>query len=425
MIPVAVLAVAAAVSIGCSSSDDESSDPTTTTEATTTTTASGTLERYEGATSEVYADLANWVCHPDAEDVCDDGLDATVVDADGTLTEQPWGPDPDAAIDCFYVYPTISADTSEISDRVPGDEERFVTLNQAARLGETCRVFAPVYRQRTLAGLTAALGAGTTTTSTTVAGQEPETSPGYTDVRDAFRHYMATENDGRGVVLIGHSQGASVLNQLMQDEVDPNEDVRDQLVAAYLAGSTVRVPEGEDVGGDFEELALCREDTQTGCVVSWASFRSDEPPDEGALFGRPRSGDGVAACNSPASLAGGAAETQPYFPASPSSSILSSPGTSDDGSTEWVEGGSEIETPFVTTPGLALVECVSRGGFDYLEVTVQGDPDTPRVDDIGGDLGAAWGLHLQDVNLVMGDIVELVGTQGDAWAAERGSDQRG
>lgn len=420
-----LLSFALALALGaCSDADTDAGDDAgaSSSDETSESTTVGTLERYEGATSEVYADLANWVCHPDADDVCDDGLDATVVDADGSLTEQPSSPEPDAAVDCFYVYPTISADTSEISDRVPGDEERFVTLNQAARLGETCRVFAPVYRQRTLAGLTAALGG---TTTTTAAGQEAEPSPGYIDVRDAFRHYMATENDGRGVVLIGHSQGSSVLNQLLQDEVDPNEDVRDQLVAAYLAGSTVRVPEGEDVGGDFEELALCREDTQTGCVVSWASFRSDEPPDEGALFGRPRSGDGVAACNSPASLAGGAAEAQSYFPASPSSSILSSPGASGDGATEWVEGGPEIDSPFVTTPGLVRVECVSRGGFDYLEVTVQGDPDTPRVDDIGGDLGPAWGLHLQDVNLVMGDIVELVGTQGDAWAAERGDGQRG
>ena len=63
-----------------------------------------------------------------------------MVDADGTLTEQPWSPDPDAPIDCFYVYPTISADTSEVSDRVPGEEERFVTLNQAARLGEPGRL---------------------------------------------------------------------------------------------------------------------------------------------------------------------------------------------------------------------------------------------------------------------------------------------
>ena len=405
----------ALVLAGCSSGEGDggSADATTTTGATTTTTT-GTLERYADYEPEVYADLANWVCHPDADDICDDGLDATVVEADGTLTEEPWQADPDAPIDCFYVYPTISLDTTEIADRNAGDEERFVTLNQAARLGATCRVFAPVYRQRTLAGLTSAL----TGSTTTVAGQQPEPSPGYTDVLDAFSTYMATENDGRGVVLVGHSQGASVLNQLIREEVDPNPEVRDQLVAAYLAGSSVRVPEGADVGGDFEQLPLCRKEDQVGCVVSWASFRADVPPTENALFGRPRTGEGVAACNSPALLAGGSAEVHSYFPSDPDASILSSLGAGSGRTTEWATG-TEITTPFVSTPGLVTAECVSKDGFDYLEVTVEGDPADPRVDDIGGDLTPDWGLHLQDINLVMGDMVRLVGTQAAAWRAAR------
>ena len=73
----------------------------------------------------------------------------------------------------------------------------------------------------------------------------------------------------------------------------------------------------------------------------------------------------------------------------------------------------------MTTPGLVTGECVSRDGFDYLEITVHGDPSDPRRDDIGGDLTPAWGLHLQDVNLVMGDIVTLVGKQATAWTSGR------
>lgn len=417
---VALPLVALVALAGCSGGDDGSADATTTSEAdaTTTTAPAGPIERYADYEPDVYADLANWVCHPAADDVCDDGLDATVVEADGTLTEEPWQLDPDASIDCFYVYPTISQDPTEISDRVPGGAERFVTRNQAARLGETCRVFAPVYRQRTLAGLTAALGGATTTT---VAGQPPQPSPGYTDVLDAFRTYMATENDGRGVVLIGHSQGAGVLNQLLREEIDPNPDVRDQLVAAYLAGSSVRVPEGADVGGDFEQIPLCRAPDQTGCVVSWAAYRVDAPPPPNALFGRPRTGEGVAACNSPASLDGGSAELRSYFPADPAASILTSLGAgAGDGATAWVSPElGQVSTPFVATPGLVSGECVERDGFNYLEVTVAGDPADPRIDDIGGDLTPQWGLHLQDVNLVMGDIVELVREQADAWSSAR------
>ena len=419
----AALVVVVLVAAGCSADGDTSADDSGESDRTAASSptdgadadgaaAGGTLERYEGATSTTYADLANWVCHPDATDVCDDGLDATVVAADGTLTEQPWAAAEDPPVDCFYVYPTISRDPGPTSDLVPGDEERFVTLNQAARLGEVCRVFAPVYRQRTLSGLVAGLSGATTTTAP---GATPDQPPGPADVREAFAHYMATENDGRGVVLLGHSQGAGVLNGLVAQEVDPDPDVRDVLVAAYLMGASVTVPDGEDVGGDFENIPACRAPEQTGCVLSWATFRSDEPPPPDSFFGRPRSGDGVALCTNPADLAGdGPAEVSSYFPADPSGSILSSPGT-DGGNAAWVAPAvGEVTAPFVTTPGLVVAECVERDGFHYLEATVRSDPSDPRADDIGGDITPQWGLHLQDVNLVMGDIVELVRSQSEA-----------
>ena len=59
-----------------------------------TTTTTGTLERYTDYEPEVYADLANWVCQPDADDVCDDGRDAKVAEGAGTVTEAagPAGP---------------------------------------------------------------------------------------------------------------------------------------------------------------------------------------------------------------------------------------------------------------------------------------------------------------------------------------------
>lgn len=411
-----VLASTALVAAACAGEEDTASpalDPTPATDADAAPSdTDGTLARFDGATSEVYADVANWVCHPDDDaDMCAGGLDATVVEADATLTVEPWRPAVDPAADCFYVYPTISRDPEPISDRNHSDqEEGFAALNQAARLGEVCRVFAPVYRQRTLAGLTSAL-AGGSSAMTMPDGTEVDPDTGYNDVVEAWEHYMATENRGRPVVLIGHSQGAGVLNRLIRDHIDPHDDVRSVLLSAFLAGASVRVPDGEDVGGDFEQVPLCRSEDQTGCVVSWAAYAADEPPPEGALFGRPRSGDGVAACNSPASLAGGRAEARPYFPADGSASILSALGA-DDAGRSWIDPQfGEIDTPFVTTPGLVTVECVRRDGFDYLEVTVNADPDDPRSDEIGGEITPEWGLHLQDVNVVMGDIVDLVRSQ--------------
>jgi len=75
----------------------------------------------------------------------------------------------------------------------------------------------------------------------------------------------------------------------------------------------------------------------------------------------------------------------------------------------------------VRTPGLVRGECVQKNGYSYLEVTVQGDPDDARADDIPGDLifggtpGSLWGLHLIDVSVAMGNLVDIVGRQTDAY----------
>ena len=82
-----------------------------------------------------------------------------------------------------------------------------------------------------------------------------------------------------------------------------------------------------------------------------------------------------------------------------------------------------MTTPFVKVPGLISAECVNSGGFSYLAVTVNADPKDPRTDTIVGDVVANgtvlkdWGLHLLDMPVAMGNLVELAGTQAAAWRA--------
>jgi hypothetical protein len=366
----------------------------------------GPLVRYADYESVNYGDPSRWLCRPGADDACAGDLTATVVEADGTTVAEEFVPADDPPVDCFYVYPTISRDELPYSDwEASPEEEGYVVLHQAARLASACRVFAPIYRQRTLTALLATLG-----------GSEPPDRQGgdpFADVLDAFRTYMAEDNDGRGYVLIGHSQGAGLLNELIRTEIDPHEDVRERLVAAYLAGAAVSVPDGAVVGGDFENVPLCTAPDETGCVLTWATFRSTAPPPPNSFFGRPRDGEGIAGCVNPAAVGGESAELTPYFPADASASVLSTLGVGA-GSAGWLPG-TNITTPFVTLPGLVSGECASQDGFNYLSVTINADPSDPRADDIGGDLSPEWGLHLIDVSIVMGDIVERVADQAGAY----------
>jgi hypothetical protein len=83
-----------------------------------------------------------------------------------------------------------------------------------------------------------------------------------------------------------------------------------------------------------------------------------------------------------------------------------------------------IPTPFVSVPGLLTAKCVDNGTFQYLEVTVHGNPKDPRTDDIVGDVmtngqvAADWGLHLIDVNLFMGNLIDIV--KAETFAYEGG-----
>jgi Protein of unknown function (DUF3089) len=64
-----------------------------------------------------------------------------------------------ATADCFYVYPTMSTEPSDNADLRVQSAEVSAAIAQAARFSQVCRVWAPTYRQVTLAGLVRALGA--------------------------------------------------------------------------------------------------------------------------------------------------------------------------------------------------------------------------------------------------------------------------
>jgi hypothetical protein len=182
-----------------------------------------------------YGDAKSWLCRPDlaANNACDVDLTTTVIAADGSTTREAWTADRNAPIDCFYVYPTVSTDTAPTSDMVVDEAERNVIRQQFARFGSKCRLFAPMYRQITLAGLRRLLGPGSS-------GPAFERGTQYEDVRDAWRYYLEHDNNGRGFVLVGHSQGAFILAELVRQEIDGKPAQR-RLISAMLLGTNIAV----------------------------------------------------------------------------------------------------------------------------------------------------------------------------------------
>ena len=228
---------------------------------------------------------------------------------------------------------------------------------------------------------------------------------------------------------LGNQQAAQVLGEAIaqvQRVIVGQEHMCEQLMVGLLAKGHILL-EGVPgvaktlavrsfatvVGGDFADVPLCEAEDQTGCVVTYSSYRSTDPPAGVAFFGR--GGDGTrAGCVNPAAVGGGAAAVQPYFlvrrtEGSLLGGLMAAQPFADSART------AEITTPWVTYPDLVEAECVSQGDYTYLSLTVEGDPADPRTDDIGGDLTPEWGMHLIDANVAMGDIDDLVTAQAQAY----------
>ena len=195
------------------------------------------------AFSGPYADEALWLCKPGiAPDRCLDlDQDITHVFEDDNMAVFEHEAAVDATFDCFYVYPTVDL-RGEPGNMLDLSDDTLMLrplYNQAARFTGLCNVFAPKYRQMTIGSYSV---------------DDPLNSEffmlGYADVEEAFDQYLL-ENPGRDFVLIGHSQGAHVLLELLENRFENARALRKRLISALVigAGRRLEVPPGELSGG--------------------------------------------------------------------------------------------------------------------------------------------------------------------------------
>jgi hypothetical protein len=233
----------------------------------------------------------------------------------------------------------------------------------------------------------------------------------YGDVAAAFHYYLDHYNRGRPYVLIGHSQGTIHLTRLLASEIE-NGPAAGRLLSALLIGFAVEVPPGAAVGGTLHRTPLCTSAGQTGCVVTYMSFRADRPPPPDALLGRATHPGMTAGCTNPAALGGGSAPLDSIWYAGP---------TRFGGPVITWSSAGPPPANYLHTNGLVSGECRHDGQAGWLAITVHPDPADARTDAIPGDvyfgttLVPGWGLHLCDTAYAMGDLLRVVAAQRDAW----------
>lgn len=342
-----------------------------------------------------------WLCKPGAKpNPCKGSLETTryAVDGSTTVVEPKNARKP--KYDCFYVYPTVSEQQTDNANKDIDPQQTAIAEYQAARYSETCRVFAPVYRQFTLKAIG---GSGLSEDAVKIA---------YGDVLEAWRTYLRKFNRGRGVVLIGHSQGTGMLSTLLREEIERHRAQRRKLISALLLGGNVVVPKGKLVGGTFRRTPLCRSPKETGCVVAFSTFNQTPPDDAffgrttGALVSIPKGADPAdyrVACVNPAAIGSNAekklqtiARSEPF------------PGTLGVG----IGLMYGFDLPTADTPWLVPQDhykgrCERSNGADVLMISPIAGARVLNPSPTPG-----WGLHLLDGNVALGNLVDLVHRQG-------------
>ena len=156
-----------------------------------------------------------------------------------------------APADVFFVPPTTFKGSPVWNAAYDAPEATAplnppVLLDQVSVFNGCCRLYAPHYRQATLAALK-------TPAAMDVA---------YGDVARAFRFYLEHLNKGRPFIIASHSQGTAHAIRLVQEEI-LGKPIQSRLIAAYLIGGYV-----PDTFGALS-LPTCGNATQTGCVISY------------------------------------------------------------------------------------------------------------------------------------------------------------
>ena len=197
-----------------------------------------------------YGNANSWAALPDRRDQAD-----VVPPGSGMRDRQA-----EALVDVFYVHPTTAVLSRRINAAVDdvvtnAITERGVIAWQASVFNGVASVYAPRYRQLTMAAQRSDIDEADRAQALAVAGA---------DVFAAFEYYMTHFNRGRPVIIASHSQGSRLTPELLARYFSPGKPYQKQLVVAYLIGGQLRASQAPRIG-----VPLCTSATQSYCFVSW------------------------------------------------------------------------------------------------------------------------------------------------------------
>lgn len=346
-------------------------------------------------TSSARADDTVWICKPgQADDLCAGTIAGKSLAPPGKSSvpleySRPANP----PIDCFYLYPTQSEQATPNSNLDKDPPIKRVVVQQARMFSSVCKVYAPMYRQVTYSGNQAVYN--------------PDVETAYQSAKSAFEDYLANYNDGRGFIILGHSQGSAHSIRLIDEMIDNDANLRKRFVGAITPGGNVYVPIDKTVGGMYDHVPACTDLDQYGCMVAYSMY-TDNPGPTGAFsrldFGywiypqdRPDDSQYEVMCVNPAELDGSGGTLLPLA------------------NLDYLNGvpAQESATPWISAPDYYKAECKRQDGAHWLNVSKINLPGETRPN-LGALVASGTNWHVPEVNLAEGDLINIAG----AWSAD-------
>jgi hypothetical protein len=202
-----------------------------------------------------YSLKSNWLAHPESKD------NADWLPAGGRVL-----PDGNKPAYVFFVHPTAYLGNEHwvgtLDKNTATQENRqWIMANQASAYNRCCDVYAPYYREVSIA----------TYFETDLNTTAPAIEFAYRDVARAFESFLQQIPKNGPIILASHSQGTLHAQRLLQQVIDDGP-LHQRLVAAYLVGGTVHE---HLFSSHYRNIRICEEPTDLHCAVAFDTWRED------------------------------------------------------------------------------------------------------------------------------------------------------
>ena len=159
--------------------------------------------------------------------------------------------------DVFFIHLTTYFSSYSWNQDLNNEDGIYDPANwlssQVSVFNKCCRIFSPRYRQATFMSYF---------------GKEDgfrARDLAFKDILASFDHYINKYNDGRPIIIAGHSQGAELGMRLLYERFH-NKPLREQLVTAYIPGWTFS---SKDLLEVMPDIPPCKSKSQLSCLNTW------------------------------------------------------------------------------------------------------------------------------------------------------------